>query len=75
MLVGLERCNPSRELLREHVLDVRGDVPDVPEWILERAVPIAVELILHRPNHLGAGGNRPARQRIDPFDIEVDADG
>ena len=54
---------------------MRGDVPDVPEGILQGAVPIPVELVLHGPNHLGAGGNRPVRQRVNPFDIEVDADG
>src|SRR5438094_229751 len=36
-LVGLERCGPSRELLGRHVFDVRGDVPDVPEGILQGA--------------------------------------
>src|ERR1700730_12984381 len=74
-LVVLESRGPSRKLFGRHVLDVRGDVPDVAEWILESAVPITVELILHWPNHLGTGGDRLARQRIDPFDVEVDADG
>src|SRR6266567_185462 len=51
-LVGLERCGPSRELLGRHVFDVRGDVPDVPEGILQGAVPIRVTHQLGRAERL-----------------------
>ena len=40
---------PAGHLIGVDVLDVAGDVPAVPERVFELARPVAVELVLHRP--------------------------
>src|SRR5688572_18346113 len=42
------------DLLHRELLDVRGEVPDVAERVLERAAAVAIELVLERLLHGGA---------------------
>src|SRR5436190_4950970 len=60
------------ELGHRQILLVRGDVPDVAERILERAGAIAVELVLHRPDDLRAGGARARNSGVDVLHVHVD---
>lgn len=46
---GGELLGPASKILGVDVLDVGGDVPPVPERVLELAGAVAVELVLHRP--------------------------
>jgi hypothetical protein len=49
---------------------VRGDVPGVPERVLEAAGAVAVALLVHRLVQLRADGDGPADEPVDVVDVE-----
>src|SRR5712692_11046807 len=61
------------DLLEREVFLVGGDMPLVPERILEAAEPVAVELVCHRTYLPCAGTDRLLEHRVDVLDIEHDA--
>src|SRR5690242_13918578 len=63
------------DLFRRHVLDVRGDRPDVTERIDERAAAIAVELVGHRFPFRSTRGQRLAEDAVDVLDVDHEPDG
>ena len=70
---GLRRA--LLHLLGWDVLDVRGDVPHVPEGILEASRAIAVELVLQRLPLGGARVERLPEDAVDVLDVDVYRDG
>src|SRR5262245_35487266 len=65
---------PFAQLGRRQILLVRGEVPDMAEWVLHRARAVAVELVLDRPDQLGACGHGALRHSVDILHVEVDMD-
>src|SRR6185312_17042631 len=60
---------PAHFLWR-NILDVCGHRPCVAEGVLQRPGAITVELILHWPQLLRAGGHRTLEYLVHPLDID-----
>src|SRR5438105_2212063 len=73
LLLGKLRHAPPN-LFAAQVLLVGGDGPNVAKWIREGAAAVAVELVFHRVQFLGAGSNRLLVAGIDIIDIEHNPD-
>src|SRR5689334_7236207 len=72
-LLLLHRGHAAGDLFQAHVFLVGGEVPGVAEGILERAGPVAVELVRDR-THLGrARVQRLAELLVDVVDVEQQA--
>src|SRR6185436_18841117 len=56
------------------VLEMRREVPDMAERVLDGAEPVAVELILHRPHQLRARLERLRHLRVDVRQVDVQVD-
>ena len=69
-----ELLHAQLELVFRYVLDMRRDVPAVPERIEQGAAAIAVKLVLDRPLLLRAGANGLSECIVDVVDVDVQAD-
>src|ERR671919_2387264 len=65
---------PSLQLVGRQVFLVRRDVPDMAEGILDGAGPVAVELVLDRPQLLRAGRHGLPGHGVHVLDVEMQAD-
>src|SRR5206468_2443869 len=66
-----EYCGALLYLLGRHVLLMCGDEPDVAERVNQFATPVAIELILHRPDHFCAGGDSLTGKAVHILDVEM----
>ena len=72
-LAGLGGGGALLDLVEREVFRVGGDVPPVPEWILQAAEPVALELVNHRPYLPRPRRDRLLEHRVDVLDVEHDA--
>src|SRR4051812_23719625 len=70
-LTSMGARSPLLNLLLAEVFLVRGDVPHVAERIFDRAAAIAVELIGHRADELGASRDGLFGEPVAVLDIQV----
>src|SRR3981189_706369 len=63
----------SAHLVRRNILDVRCDGPSMPEWILQRARSISVELVLDGLQLLCPACDRSIENFVYPIDISHQA--
>src|SRR5512134_569398 len=66
---------PPFHLFRGDVFPVRGEVPRVPERVLDGSGPVAPEHVLHGPFHGRAGIHGFPERLVDVPDVEVDPRG
>src|SRR5262249_49480490 len=68
--LAVQLGHPAHQLLRCHVLHVRGDGPPVPERVHNVAVPVTVELVLRGTLHGRAELYGPCDDRIHVLDVD-----
>src|SRR5205085_1051267 len=68
------RGGAALQLFGRNVLDVRGDVPDVPERVFHATSAVAVELILDGSRQLRACLHCSIDQRIYVLDVDEETD-
>src|SRR5215207_9998696 len=68
-------CSSGDDLIVWHIAEVLSDVPAMPEWVLELAVPVAPEHVCQRLTDLCARGYRLREHCLGVSDVEGQHDG